>query len=356
MTNELPDVLNVLIFRGDVRTIDRIKAVAPDRLNVIDVSADFNDELAAEWPARMLPRLPEATPRSVEEREAVLREAHVALMGLPFPKTMPSRAPALRWAHFPFAGVSNLMGSDWWGVEGPTITSSRGATNALPIAETTIAAALMLAKKLDLGVQQTAAGEFDGRPFAAMKLVQGKTMAIVGLGGIGSQVARLARAVGMRAVATRRSALERQTDTDGVDVLYPASQLHDMLAEADFVAVCTMWTPETAGLIDAAAFAALKPGAFILNVARGEIIDEPAMLDALASGKLAGAYLDVWQNDFASPPSPELLATPNVVFTPHVSGRADVSHAFGVEVFCRNLAHLLAGEALENIVDWSRGY
>jgi D-2-hydroxyacid dehydrogenase (NADP+) len=182
-------------------------------------------------------------------------------------------------------------------------------------------------------------------------------MAIVGLGGIGTHVARLSRAFGMRVVATRRSAERRQVDVDGVDELFPAAELNAMLAEADFVVVCAMWTPETEGLIGEAAFAAVKPGAIFANIARGEIVDEDALLAALASGRVRAAYLDVWHGDVTgADPRPDLLAAPNVVLTPHVSGVSDVVASFGVDLFLDNLQRLLRNESLVQVVDWSRGY
>ncbi|MBM3940627.1 MAG: hypothetical protein FJ318_07020 [SAR202 cluster bacterium] len=186
-----------------------------------------------------------------------------------------------------------------------------------------------------------------------------RTVGIVGLGGIGREVARLAKALGMRVVATRRSAERRAEHADGVDMLYPAAELHAVLAESDFVVVAAMHTPETEGMIDRAAFDAMKVGAVLINIARGKIVDEQALIAALRSGRLAGAALDVYGDDFhdlANPPNPELTALPNVFVTPHVSGRTEVADNQAVDVFCRNLAHLLAGEPLENQIDWERGY
>jgi phosphoglycerate dehydrogenase-like enzyme len=120
--------------------------------------------------------------------------------------------------------------------------------------------------------------------------------------------------------------------------------------------MCDMWTPETERMLDHAAFEAMKPGAVLLNIARGEIIDNEAMGAALRSGKISGAYLDVWDDDFAQPPPQVLLDAPNIIFTPHVSNRSDVPQMFQVDVFCANLDRLLKGEALENVVDWERGY
>jgi phosphoglycerate dehydrogenase-like enzyme len=356
---KLPDVLKVLVFRGGEEAVAAIEAIAPDRLDVIDVSRCFVTELANEWPGRA-DRLPrgQIDMISVEDCAALVEQAHVMLLGFPFPKTLPSKAPNLLWAHFGFAGVSNLMGSDWWALDKVIITSSRGETNALPIAETTVAAALMFARQLNRAVTETVIHEYDRHSeFSGMTLVAGKTMGIVGLGGIGSHVARLSRALGMRVVATRRSADSRQRDVDGVDELFPAEQLYEMLAEADFVAICAMWTPETEGIIDAKAFAAMKSGAFLINVARGEIIDEGSLVVALRSGHLSGAFLDVWHHQLeGASPVPALQIAPNVIFMPHVSGGSDISHAHSLDLFKKNLRRLLVGEQLENVIIWSRGY
>ena len=102
-----------------------------------------------------------------------------------------------------------------------------------------------------------------------MKLIAGKTMGIIGLGGIGSNAARLAKGVGMRVIATRRSATKRESDVDGVDEMFPARELPALMAESDFIVVCAMLTPETEGLVSRTAFEAVKPGAYLVNVARG---------------------------------------------------------------------------------------
>ena len=359
MPSRLPALVNVLVLEGGDKAVARIRSVAPDRLNVVDLAAEFVDELAGEWPGRP-GETPPARPgsRPPDEREALVGDAHIVLLGVPFPKTLPRRAPKLMWAHFAFAGVSNLMETDWWGLQGPVLTSSRGVTAALPIAETTVAAALMFAKQLDRASVGSASGKVVPRDeLTGMAMVAGKTMGIVGLGGIGTHVARLARGLGMRVVATRRSAERRQRDVDGVDELFPAAQQNDMFAQCDFVAVCAMLTHATTGLIGPDAFRSMKPGAVILNVARGELIDEEALIEALSLGQLGGAYLDVWHGQLeGAPPNPRLLAAPNVVLTPHVSGRGDVSESSLLDLFVRNLTHLLRDEPLENAIDWSRGY
>jgi phosphoglycerate dehydrogenase-like enzyme len=354
VAHELPEVLNLLVVaRSSEAALKRIKSVAPERLNVKMVAEAFQAE--EQWPdTSRRGQRPAPDVSSPAERRALLSDAHVALMGFPFPRDFAARAPNLIWAHFPFAGVSNLKGSSFWGVPF-LVTSTRGRNTALPIAESMLAAALMFARGLDKAVA-LGPSNLEGADFREMKLVQGKTMAIVGLGGIGGHLARLARACGMRVLATRRSAKERQVNVDGVDELLPPSELHAMLGEADFVAITAMLTDETEGMIDSDAFGAMKPGAYFMNTARGEIVDEPALVEALHSRRLGGAYLDVWFDDFATPPSAELQAAPNLVITPHVSGRSDVPQGFSLDVFCENLERLLTGAPLENVIDWERGY
>ncbi|MGE0056842.1 MAG: NAD(P)-dependent oxidoreductase [Dehalococcoidia bacterium] len=356
---ELPDPFNVLVAAPiDQATIDRIEAVAPGRVKVYAIWDDLQPELAEEWPPETMARRGSKNPptRSREELEAIVQAGNAVIIGVPWPIAMPSRMPNLIWGHLPAAGVSNLKGTPWW--EGKAVlTSARGSSSAIPIAESAIAGAFMLARRLEVAVRQTDARALDPQPYGGtMRVLHGKTMGIVGMGGIGREVARMARGVGMRVIATRHSAKERQFDVDEVDVLMPPSETHDLLAESDFICVCAMWTPETEKMLDRAAFDAVKPGAYFLNIARGEIVDELAMVDALKDGRLGGAYIDVWWDDTSSLPLPELISAPNLIMTPHVSGGADGDYRGGMTVFCENLDRLLKGEPMLNIVDWERGY
>ncbi len=358
MATALPNILNVLVLaQASEEVLAKIKAIAPSRLNVVPAYAEFLDETIEDNSVMMgrrnaAPPQPRWTPA---EREATLAAAHVIYLSFPFPHRLPDRAAGALFFHAPFAGVSNFRGTPYWGTEAP-VTTSRGYTQALPIAELAVGAAVMFAKGLHVAAANSVAGNFDREAAPLMRLLAGKTLGVIGLGGIGANVARLAKGLGMRVVATRHSAEVRTVDTDGVDVLYPAAELHAMLAECEFVVVAAMWTDETEGMVNASAFAAMRDGVVLINVARGEIVDEAALVAALHSGKLSGAYLDVFKDDFTQPPSAGLAAAPNIVITPHVSGRSDVSHAFAAEVFCNNLRKLLDGEPLENVVDWDRGY
>ena len=127
-------------------------------------------------------------------------------------------------------------------------------------------------------------------------------------------------------------------------------------AQSDFVAVCCQWTPETDRLINADRLAAMKRGAILVNVARGEIVDEAALADALARDHLRGVVLDVYVGEFDRPPPEVLHRDPRVLITPHISGASDENRHGGIELFCENLRALLDGGTLRNVIDWERGY
>lgn len=346
-----PALVNVLLVSESEERAERVRSIDPGRLRVATAPAAA---LAADeselWPAgRRAAHSGISDPR---ESERLLREAHVLLLGLPYPTRLYSRAENVLWMHHPNAGASNLWQSDFWGAPIP-VSTSRGSNAALPIAESVVAGALMFAR----GLHHGARGSMKRADYAGNVSVAGKMMGVVGLGGIGGHVARLSKGLGMTVLATRRSALERRFDIDGADEVLPASELHELLARSDFVAVCVMLTQETAGLIDEAAFAAMKPGAVLLNVARGEVIDEPALVRALRSGRLAGAYLDVYTGELSGMPPPrELREDPRVVLTPHISGAADDPGPLGFDLFLQNLRRFLDGEPLLNVIDWERGY
>jgi glyoxylate/hydroxypyruvate reductase len=327
------DVLNVVVMAPALGPdLSYISAVDP-RIRVIDANQSDGQEL-----------------------DAALGVADVLLVGYPVPSPIAGRAPHLVWAHHTQAGVSNLHNSDLW-TSDITLTSSRGVMAASAIAEYVVAAATFFARGLHEGMRQKHAGLFARSGYEMLSL-RDATMGVVGLGGIGREVARLAKALGMRVLATRRSATTPAYDTDGVDCLLPASHLHQMAAESDFLAVCAQLTAETAGMIDAGVFSALKPGSVLINIARGEEVNEDALIKALVRGDLRGAVLDVYDGELAGrPPRRELLELPQVLLTPHVSGRGDPSTwEPNRRLFADNLRRFLHQEPLLNVVDRQRGY
>ena len=181
-------------------------------------------------------------------------------------------------------------------------------------------------------------------------------MCVVGVGGIGRAVGELCASVGMRVVGTRRQGAAGGPLPPGFARVGGPEELHTLLHESAFVAVCCQWTPETTHLLGQAAFAAMRLGTVVVNVARGEIIDEDALLAALAAGTLRGVGLDVYDGEFERAPDPRLWQDARVLITPHVSGGTDVAQPRAVELFCQNLRAYLDGRPLVNVIDWQRGY
>src|SRR5262249_35274473 len=142
----------------------------------------------------------------------------------------------------------------------------------------------------------------------------------------------------------------------GFDRLEGPDRLHAQLAEADAVVIACQWTPETTRLIGPEAFAAMKPGAIVVNVARGEIVDEEALIAALGARRLRGVALDVYVGEFEQEPARRLWDDERVLITPHVSGASDMPQHRGIELFCDNLRAYLDGQPLTNVVDWAGGY
>lgn len=350
--------LNILLLGavGD-SVIKKIEAIDP-RTRVVDARGKFEVEYAETWPAesvrRYVPRsLVAANTSTRAERDALLAEADVICIRFPFPLDLRARAPRLKWLHQTPAGASNLRMGDMWGSD-VVVTTSRGLNNPLPIAEYVLSTIFLFAKSLPQAFRDQNNQAFERREYRPI-LVQGKTVGIIGLGGIGCAVARLAKAVGMSVVATRRS-VTTHTKTQNVDELLPPSALSTLLKQSDFVLLSTQWTPETDGLIGEAELRQMKSIAYLINVARGELIDQSALTKALREGWIAGAGLDVYSGEFAGPPPEEIWQLPNVVITPHTSGGTDVQQAKGIELFCENLQRYITGQSLLNVLDWARGY
>jgi phosphoglycerate dehydrogenase-like enzyme len=349
--------VNVLsIQRISAADRERIAAVDP-RIRLTDAGGWFDGEIRATWPAFTAARYlaPDANGQGTRaERDRLLAEAEVILGGWPFPLDLRARAPKLKWFHQRPAGASNLLRGDLWGSD-VTVTTSRGAGNTLAMAEYAIAGLLHFAKGLHRAAIDRDAGAFDHRAYRPL-LVAGKTLCVIGAGGIGREVGRLGAALGMRVLGTRRQAAPGAPLPDGFARLAAPDALEALLAESDFVAVCCQWTPETTRLIDARRLAAMKPGAILVNVARGEILDEAAVADALQSGHLRGLVLDVYVGEFEHPPPSALWRDPRVLVTPHVSGASDQNRHGAIEVFCDNLRAYLDGRPMRNVIDWAVGY
>ena len=345
------DVLSLIPLPEAIQ--EEIRAVDPS-VTLAMAPGWFDGEIRESWPAYTTDRYLRAGSNgrgTRAERDALLAVAEVVVVGFPFPLDIRARAPKLRWVHQRPAGASNMLRGDLWDA-GVVVTSSRGHAHNLPIAEYVLAGLLHFAKGLRVAEAERTERRFRAADYAPVQLA-GKTVCVVGAGGIGREVGRLCAALGMRIVGTRRSAAPPD---DVFAEVRGADGLHDLLAESDFVAVCCQWTPETEKLIGARAFAAMKDSAVLVNIARGEIVDEEALVAALAAGKLRGAALDVYVGEFDHAPDPRLWSDPRVLLTPHVSAASDVGSHRGAELFVENLRRYAAGEPLANVIDWQRGY
>jgi D-2-hydroxyacid dehydrogenase (NADP+) len=317
----------------------------------------FGVELVADWPPHTvdwyLPRRFRERHDSEEQRrrrDELLEQADVLCITFPYPTHLVRRAPRLRFVHQLPAGVSNLERGDLWHSSVP-VTSGRGAGNSLPIAEWVIAAMLALAKEFPRAAAQRAGGYLDRTSFQSRQLAN-KTLGVIGLGGIGAHVARLGAALGMQVIGIRRSS----QPVEHVEQMFPPARLYELLARSDVVVLSTQLTAETRHLLDAGAFAAMRRGAFVVNVARGELIDEAALFNALRTGHVGGFAADVYAGEFEHRPPAELLSLDQVILTPHTSGQTEQPSEGSLELFRDNLRRCLAGEPLANQVDWTRGY
>ena len=337
---------------------DRAKIAAVDpAVHLVDAGGWFDGELRETWPAFTAARY--LAPRAMgsgtrAERDSLLAEAEIVLGGWPYPRDLRARAPNLKWFHQRPAGASNLLNSDLWGSD-VTVTTSRGSGNTLAMAEYAVASILHIAKSLHRPALESAAGAFDHRAYKPL-LLHGKTVCVVGAGGIGLEVGRLCAALGMRVTGTRRHPQPDAPLPAGFSALGGAGDLDRLLPDSDIVVVCCHWTPETTSLFNAERFAAMKQGAILVNVARGEIVDEDALADALARGRLRGAALDVYVGEFERPPPARLWSDPRVLITPHVSGASDQDRHGAIDLFRDNLRAYIDGKPLLNVIDWERGY
>jgi D-2-hydroxyacid dehydrogenase (NADP+) len=246
-------------------------------------------------------------------------------------------APNMRWLHTFSAGTDHPIFGQYRD-RGVRITTSSGA-NAPPIARTVMLYLLALSRDLRGLLRDQAAHVWAPRPF---DVLDGKAIGVVGMGPIGCEIIRLATAFGMRPIGMRRAVLgDEPCETWTLD------RLRSLAAAVDVLAVALPLTAETAGIISADVIAALRPGAVFVNVGRGGLVDEPALVDALAHGRLGGAGLDVFATE-PLPPASALWDLPNVIITPHNSANTASSGVEAAEIFLDNLARYVAGEPLRN--------
>jgi D-2-hydroxyacid dehydrogenase (NADP+) len=306
---------------------------------------------------------------SREELESRAEEAEILFSWAPGDAAM-ARASRLRWLHSPAAGIGAYLTPSFLG-RGIPLTNSRGV-HAIPIAEHVVGMLAALARGFRAAViEQTTTGMRRERWWGESEVpeeLHGKTLGLYGYGAIGREVARRAGAFGMRVVALRRRA-ERPPSWDPellraiglpeeeprVDRVLGPEDRDLLLEESDALVVTAALTPETEGSLDARAFARMKRGSWLVNVARGKIVREADLVEALRSGHLGGAALDVFETEPLPPESP-LYTLERVLLTPHVSGLSRGFWPREMALFRANLARYREGRPLLNLVDTARGY
>lgn len=276
--------------------------------------------------------------------------------GYGLPASLVSAAPSLRWAHSASAGVGKSITPELLAA-GLLFTNSAGVY-AEAMADSALAGVLHFSRGLDHAVRLQAAGQWDKRPFHAAETPMRETseyrVLVIGAGGIGSAVATRFQALGATCVGVRRrpefgvpSGFVRVVGMEAVEAELPS---------ADVVVLAAPLTEHSRGVLDARRLALLPPGAIVVNVARGALLDENALVARLGDGSLRGAYLDVFHGEPLSESSP-LWTQPRVLITPHVSGVSPARHwGRALALFEDNWRRYVAGESLRNVVDPAAGY
>lgn len=266
---------------------------------------------------------------------------------------LPELAPRVRWVQASSAGIGQFVSQrryhERW--KGVVFTTARGI-HAAPLAEFCVMAMLGASRGLFLMRDLQARKQWER--FAGTDLA-GRTLVIFGHGSIGREVGRLARAFGMRVIGVKRSVTNEDPAAHHVDELHASVAFKSLLPRAEFVVLAAPHTNETERVMGAGEFESLPRGAFLINIGRGALVDESAMVEALRSGHLGGAALDV----FATEPLPQdspLWTMPNVLVSPHSASTSDRENGRLTDLFCLNLRSFLAGEPLRNVLDVQRLY
>jgi phosphoglycerate dehydrogenase-like enzyme len=277
-----------------------------------------------------------------------------------------SRAPRLKWVQLHSAGINHLTNHPI--LQSDILLTTASGIHATPIGECAIALMLALARKIPTMSRYQDRAEWPKGKWNLLlgTELRGKTLGVVGYGSIGREAARIAKqGLGMRLLALTRGGEKHDRgyhepgigDPDGTlpDAWFARAQLLDLLAQSDFVLIATPLTNETRGMIGERELRVMKPTAFLVNIARGGIVDEAALVRALKENWLAGAGLDVFEKE-PLPADSELWKLENALISPHVSGATPHYDDRAVELFCENLRRYLRGEYLLNLVDTTKGY
>lgn len=338
--------LNVLIASFlEADQVERIRAVDPRLVVVYEPELLRPPRYAADH--KGAPR--ERTPEEEARWKRHLAEADVLF---DFDQThledLPELAPKVRWIQSTSSGIGPFVERMGYARRMPgTVFTRASGVHAQPLAEFCVMVMLLFRKGLHRILADQERKHWER--YAGTDL-EGRTLVVVGLGGVGREVARMARALGMRVVGVEHPDFVLNPDEIPVDDLRTSAQLHDVLGEAEHLVLIAPHTPETDGMIGARELALLPRGAVFINIARGALVDEEALAEALRSGHLAGAGLDVFTEEPLPPESP-FWEMPNVLVSPHSASTSDRENRRLTDLFCENLRRYLAGGELVNVLE-----
>ncbi len=293
---------------------------------------------------------PNAVLTVVNKMDATEEQLHKAeiIFGWPEPEQLLA-AKNLRWLQLPSAGADSYMDRSLYHCKDIQLTNSSGVFG-LPIAEHVFAMILSYNRNLTEYAWQQKEGIWKG--IRKTKDFYGSTIGVIGLGDIGTEVAKRAKALGARVLGVKRTL---SSQPEYVDQLFTTDAIDEVLEQSDYIVLALPGTKITPGIITEQSLKRMKPDAFLVNIGRGSLVDQDALIKALKEGWIGGAGLDVTSPEPLPQDSP-LWELKNVIITPHASGSSPTNDFRRMGIFLRNLEHYLAEQRLENLVDFEEGY
>jgi phosphoglycerate dehydrogenase-like enzyme len=262
------------------------------------------------------------------------------------PAAMAANCPRLRWVQASSSGIGQFIERSGLGDSDITFTTAAGV-HAIPLAEFALTGVLYFVKELPYLARRQSARSWERY---TTRQLAGRRVTVVGLGQVGRKTCELFTALGAEVVGVARHA-----DAPGAATVVAVDAIDEVLPHSDAIVLCCPLTPQTRGLLSARRLRLLPPGAIVVNIARGPVIDEPAMIEALADGHLGGAFLDVAAVEPLPAESP-LWDMPNVLISPHSASTVDAENATLTSLFCDNLRRWLDGAPLRNVYSREKGY
>jgi phosphoglycerate dehydrogenase-like enzyme len=276
----------------------------------------------------------------------VIPDVDILIAGT-FDKEILEKAEKLKWVHALAAGVDRLLFPEF--TESDIILTNSSGVHPVPISEHVLGMMLMVSRKLHESMRTQLQRRWE-RPVPTE--LCGKTLGVVGFGSIGERIGQLGKCFGMYVIGLKRNTAHK---SENADELVPPDKLHDLLNRSDFVVISLPLTKDTEELISLKEFTMMKDTAYIINISRGRVICQKDLVHALKTRKIAGAGLDVFQEEPLPAESP-LWGVDNVIITPHYAGSTPEYFNRAIDIFCNNLKRFLTGEKMMNVVDKTKGY